>query len=852
MSPRHGSHAAVFLLFLLSGATALVYEVVWLRQLILIFGSTQFATSTILATFMGGLALGAVVAGRWLGRSRFKPLMIYGGLEIGIGLYALAVPTLFGALSPIYERLWAAGASEDFVLFSLAKFVGIAAVLLLPTILMGASLPVLARQVADDRERIGGKVGGLYAVNIFGAIAGVFIAGFLAVPGIGVQLTIWITAMVNILLGATAIFLARGFRVPEVVDAGELETPRGPTSGRIRLALAIFALSGFGALVLEVAWTRVLSLILGSSVYAFSLMLLAFLTGLAVGGACFSAWLRRRPTTDPARLLATLLAASGLLAYGSALILQFLPWLFTRFFIYWNPGPSGWFVVQFVFGLLVMFPTTFVLGGIFPTVLQIHARSLARVAGSVGTVYASNTVGTIVGAAVAGFVMIPRFGVLTTVVIVASVQIVLATVAALAVVPSTGRTRIVWAAAALVAVVGMHALKPDWNILVMNSGVFNLYGRDIDASWESYVEESNDTLVIYEAEGLTASVFVAYEPEHDNYFLSVNGKVEASTRSDLETQLLSAHLPLLFHDDPRDVMIIGLASGITAGAAATHPIENLRILEIEKTMVPAARIFDDFNDHVLDDPRVSLSFNDARNELEFSPRGYDVLISEPSNPWMTIAANLFTEEFFRLAKTRIKPGGIFCQWVQNYYMPTEDMRSIIAAFRDSFPHILLFETTGGVDLLLLGSQEPLRIDLAELDGRMSDLRVRMDLGRVRITTPVELLASFRLGDAEIDRMVAGAARNTDDNARVEFSAPRSLGLYTIDDNLSMLRTFNADPLDYMDPPPAPDEVDTLRLTFAAAWASRGNKDLAEDALRRVANGPLAARADELMRQIRER
>jgi spermidine synthase len=269
-------------------------------------------------------------------------------------------------------------------------------------------------------------------------------------------------------------------------------------------------------------------------------------------------------------------------------------------------------------------------------------------------------------------------------------------------------------------------------------------------------------------------------------------------------------------------------------------------------MVPAARIFDDFNDHVLDDERVKVSFNDARNELEFSPRGYDVLISEPSNPWMTIAANLFTEEFFRMAKTRIKPGGIFCQWVQNYYMPSEDMRSIIAAFRDSFPHILLFETTGGVDLLMLGSQEPLRMDLAKLDGRMEDLRIRMDLGRVRISTPVELLASFRLGDAEIDRLVAGAARNTDDNARVEFSAPKSLGLYTIDDNITMLRTFNADPLDYLDPPPTPEQIDALRLAFAAVWVSRGNKDLAEDALRQVAEGPLAAAADELMLQIRDR
>ena len=393
----------------------------------------------------------------------------------------------------------------------------------------------------------------------------------------------------------------------------------------------------------------------------------------------------------------------------------------------------------------------------------------------------------------------------------------------------------------------MHALKPDWNVLVMNSGVFNLYGRDRDASWESYVEESDDTQVIYEAEGLTASVFVAYEPKHDNYFLSVNGKVEASSRSDLETQLLAAHLPLLFHDDPRDVMIIGLASGITAGAAATHPIENLRILEIEKTMVPAARIFDDFNDHVLDDPRVSVSFNDARNELEFSPQGYDVLISEPSNPWMTIAANLFTEEFFRMARTRVRPGGIYCQWIQNYYLPAEDLRSIAAAFHASFPHILLFETVDGVDLLLLGSDTPLSLNLEQIDFRISDLWVRTDLARVGIRDTADILSTFRLGDHEVARMVQGAARNTDDNARVEFSAPKSLGSETITDNLTLLRRFGGDPLDYVDPPVEdPVARDELRLSIAEALLRRGNYDLALESARRVGKGPQKARADRIL------
>ena len=244
----------------------------------------------------------------------------------------------------------------------------------------------------------------------------------------------------------------------------------------------------------------------------------------------------------------------------------------------------------------------------------------------------------------------------------------------------------------------------------MNSGVYmNLFDIDPEKGWEHFEQlfDEENNIVRVRRGGITASVFVADQPAYDNRYLSVNGKIEASTNADLETQLMCAHLPLLLHEDPRDVMVIGLASGITVGAAAAHPVETIRVVEIEKAMVPAARLFAEYNDYVLDDPRVELSINDARNELEFSAQTYDVIISEPSNPWMTVASNLFTEDFFRMARTRVRPGGVFSQWIQNYYLPAEDLRSIVAAFRASFRYVMLFETYDGVDLLLMGSQEPL-------------------------------------------------------------------------------------------------------------------------------------------------
>lgn len=843
-----GSIAIVFLLFLFSGATSLVYQVLWLRMLILIFGSTLFATSAILSTFMGGLALGAMIAGRTMDRSPSPPLRVYGFLEIGIGLYALIVPLLFSALSPVYRAVWNHGGSDSLVLLSLAKFVGIAVVLIAPTTLMGASLPVLARDVADDPDRIGGKVGSLYAVNTFGAVFGTFLAGFVLLPAIGMRQTLWWTAAANIVIGIVAIVAARSRAAVRHEPESMAPGPRRWTRHTVVL-LSIFAMSGFGAMVLEVAWTRALSLVLGSSVYAFSLMLVAFLIGLALGGAAFAALLRRYTRLHPGGLLAVLLVATGLFAYGTVFVFQHLPRLFGEIYFAWSPGPNGWFAVQFLFGLVVMFPATFAFGGIFPAVLQLHARGLDEVAGSVGTVYAANTAGTILGAAVAGFALIPGIGVQQSVVTVAVVQMLLGVAAWTVLAPAGGRRTRIWAVAMILVALGMPVMQPGWNALLMNSGVYmNLQDLPEGSGWEDFRRRALDEVVlVYAAEGMTASVLVADEPQYDNRFLAVNGKIEASTHADMETQLMCAHLPLLLHPDPKDVMVIGLASGITVGSAAAHPVESIRVVEVEEKMLPAAELFAEANGGIMQEPRVRFSINDARNELEFSSDSYDVIISEPSNPWMTVAANLFTEDFFRIARSRLRRGGMFAQWVQNYYLPTDDLRSIVAAFHEAFPYVHVFETFEGVDLVLLGSEEPIDLDLDLVDRRMSELLVRMDLARINVRRPTDVLPLFRLGHDEVGRFVEGAPRNTDDNARVEFSAPKALGLETLGVNIALISDFLGDPLDYVTPAPADRaETDRLRLDLARSWLKRGRADRAAALAEAALDGPLGPDAEALM------
>jgi spermidine synthase len=380
----------------------------------------------------------------------------------------------------------------------------------------------------------------------------------------------------------------------------------------------------------------------------------------------------------------------------------------------------------------------------------------------------------------------------------------------------------------------------------------NVQNADEKLGWTSFrdhVRANNDLL--YARDGLTASVLVAVQPDSGNTYLAVNGKTDASSHEDLETQIAVGHLPLLFHDAPRDALVIGLASGITVGSVATHDLEHIRVVEVEGAMVGAARCFAPFNHRVLDDPRVELSINDARNELQFNPATYDVIIAEPSNPWMTVAANLFTEDFFRIGRSRLRPGGIFGQWIQTYCLTPRSLGGILAAFHRAFPHVLVFEATNGIDLIMLGSAEPLTVDIDKLEQRSSDLWIRADLARVNLRSGTDLAAMLQTGGPAIDQVVRGKTVNTDDNGLVEFGAPKALYLDTQDTNMAMLQGSSADPLspllNVVRTRSGPDEV---RLELIERWLRRDERDRAKKALEYFTDTEMKSRAADLVAKAR--
>jgi spermidine synthase len=404
---------------------------------------------------------------------------------------------------------------------------------------------------------------------------------------------------------------------------------------------------------------------------------------------------------------------------------------------------------------------------------------------------------------------------------------------------------------ALSVLAGLTLARPGWDPLLMNSGVYyNIASGPGAPTWTEHLAKLRETSrIVFVEEGRTASVMVADHLPSRGRYLAVNGKVDASSSADLETQLLMGHLPMLLRPAAKDVLVVGLASGISVGAVAAHPASSIRVVEVERAMVRAANEFAAWNGGVLEDPRVEVLVDDARHFLRWDRATYDVIVAQPSNPWMTVAANLFTREFFEIGKARLRPGGVFCQWIQLYNLRPDDVASVIAAFRESFPSVTLFSTMEGVDLILLGSDTPMRLDIQGVDAAMRELRVRLSLARVGIRRPKDLLPLFRVGDREIAALLTGAEPNSDDNGRVEFGAPKAMRLDTIDANATWLCSAGSDPVRYLLTEPDADEADRDRLEIAERRFRRGEAVWGTASARLAMNGALRGEATEMLRRF---
>jgi spermidine synthase len=774
---RASAIPALALLFFFSGATSLVYQNIWARELHLVFGTSSYAIATVLAAFMGGLALG----GFWMARHAdrlTKPLLTYGLLEVCIGLYALVFPFLIQLVKPLYLGFYRATDPSPLA-FGLFQFLLLSLLLLIPTTCMGATLPLLTRFVSERMGDVGKRVGMLYGINTLGAVLGVGLAGFYLLPGLGLAKTLQLAAAANLLLGLGAWTLSRqvgeGGAPPDIQEEEDDEEPHS-----LRPLLWIAALSGLAALVYELAWFRLLTLILGASTYAFSTMLLAFLIGIALGGWAGGPLSDRIWSRKGVRgvLLTTAMVqvGIGLLSFLMMLLYQEFPVLYLR--LYDASADSlglGW-SRQIWLAIILMTPPALLMGATFSLLVRAGVGKGDALGAHVGRIYGANTLGSLFGAVGAGFFLLPVFNVIGAVKFAILINLLAALLAFSLVFQSTAM-RLKGTAVALMCALGLWQSNPPWNPAYMTAGVYK-YIQDLDSPtrqnlWDFAVRDYD---LLYYDEGLSTVVTVAQSKHSGNIWMANNGKVEASTTVDMPTQVLVSHLPFLFAEEPKKALVIGLASGITLGAVTLHrELQSIEVVELEPAVIKASHFFDDFNHRPLDDARVKLVLNDGRNHILLAEEGsWDVIVAEPSNPWITGVSNLFTQEFWEMGKSRLTEKGVWSQWVQLYGMAPDDLRSLLATFRAVFPYVRIFATIEDSDLVMLGSKRPMEFNMRRASALFSDPALKADFREIDVKNAYDLLVFYRMDQEGMVKVIGDIELNTDDNMRVEYSAPKQL------------------------------------------------------------------------------
>jgi spermidine synthase len=763
-----------------SGLAGLIYEVSWTRLLTLYIGHTTAAASAVVAAFLGGLAVGAAAGGAVASRlTPRRSLHAYVALEIGVAVAAVLIPLELSALTPILQ--WAYRDGAPGILFPAVRLLACLVLIFIPAAALGATFPMAIRWFAAASDEPARRSGTLYALNTVGAAAGALLAGFVLIPAIGLSRTIQVGIAGSVIAALAVLALVR-------TQEGDPAPPRQTAVKRERshletqrwLAVVVLGVSGFAALVHEIAWTRILALVLGPTIYAFAATLAAVITGVAIGSAA-GTWLIAKARRPAAWLACVLAAAAIMTSWTYSLAGARIPSIVAQ----QMAESSNLFEHLMRQGVLLtaglVLPTAFLLGAAFPLglamvmpqgqgepqrrkVLSDPSRSAA---GRFGVVYAVNTIGAVSGSLAAGFVLIPLFGLQTTLRVVSGCLI---GAAAIVIVWGglSSRARAGGVVASAVAA-ALLVFSPPWDRELLVSGAY-LYAPFVPKDLDLDTLLKAGTLLYYR-EGASSTVSV--KRLTGTLTLAVDGKTDASNRGDMLTQKLVAHLPLLLHDNPRDVAIVGLGSGVTLGAALRHPIARADVVEISPEVVEASRFFEAENHGALADSRANLIVGDGRSHLLLSHRKYDVIVSEPSNPWIAGVAALFTREFFLAARDRLQPNGIICQWANAYNISDRDLRAIVATFLSVFPRGTAW-LVGADDLLLVASADSLDARLSNIERNWTRPGVAADLAEVDTREPFSVLSLFAAGPAELARYADGAMLVTDDRMTLEFSGPREL------------------------------------------------------------------------------
>lgn len=765
----------VLLLFFLSGATGLIYQVLWLRLLSLVFGVTLWAASMVLGSFMAGLALGSTVGGRLVDRAR-RPLLWYGTAEVLVGLTALATPVALAAVERAYVGLHPAFSPAP-VLLAALRFLLAFAILLVPTSLMGATLPILIKSSLAQGGGLGSRIGLLYATNTAGAILGTLLAGFFLIAGVGTSGSFGLAAATNVAVGLAAVmgdlWLRRDRHRPESsAVAGDSGRPSAAASratsvsghaegesigGRTgRTVLLVFFLSGVVSLALEVVWFRLLALHIQVTTYAFTIMLASVLSGIALGSYLVVPLMARR--LNWVAVLAALelaIALSALLSMAALTLTHYIPeWAEA---LVRRPLPlRGQIISGVIASLLAIFPTSLLMGAAFPIGLRLwvsagsaalpHERS--RTGSRVGTFYSLNLCGAILGSVVGGFLLLPLLGSRGSVIALAGLSLGGAFML-LATLPAFHR----WLGpAGALAFLLLAAAVPD----PFDAALAHRYPGD---------------RLLWREEGLQTTVSVHERPDGQRV-LYLDGLHQADDRAQgTRIHGMIGLLPLALHPQPEEALVIGLGGGVTAGAVSAQSMVRVEVVELSESVVRGADWFRHVNGDVARRPNVRLRVDDGRNFLLLTPRRYDVITADIIRPQYAGAGNLYSRQYFELARRALRDDGLMLQWLE----PQQEAQHklIMRTFLSVFPDATLW-SDGYYPSLMIAGKRPLELDRARLARMLEDASFREQFASLGIADVPALLAHFWAGPEDLRRYVGDGHILTDDRPLIEYflSLPR--------------------------------------------------------------------------------
>ncbi|MCY3724375.1 MAG: fused MFS/spermidine synthase [Candidatus Poribacteria bacterium] len=746
----------VWLIFIFSGASGLIYQVIWMRQLTLIFGSTVFATSTVLTAFMAGLALGSYYFGRKIDESTQSPLRIYALLEAGIGAFCLVWPLILAALGAIYVLIHRHVTSEFYTL-SLIRFVLTFGVILIPSTLMGGTLPVLTRFFVKRLEQLGTNIGILYALNTFGAVIGTVAAGFFLIEAFGVRWTLGIGIAINFAVAAIALALTQKVSGTEADEPPE-ETQHAESEDvsylpEKQLVLWAIGISGFCALAYEVLWTRIMVFFLGSTTYAFATMLAAFLFGIALGSMVFSRWVDR--IKQP-------IAVFGIVQLGIGLFALILMPAFEELY-----GMSQAF--QSTFGssrfwaffscFLVMCLPTFLMGASFPLVTKIYTGNARQLGRSIGNIYAVNTVGSILGAFCAGFILIPLLGIRPSIVLTVALNTGIGCflIFRSRQLTETGKSLLQGVG------IGMPVLNTGLAVVLLLTVNQPLFLK----STIFKTQRPGDTLIDYNEE-VDATVTTLKDDEGVyRLYVDTNQAADAS-RWDSPSHRVIAHLPLLLHPRPKQALVVGFGMGLTSHSITQHGV-RVDAIELSSGVISAAqKHFTHINGNVFENPQFNYRLNDGRNHILMTKTKYDMISTGIIHPLVSAgSSNIYTADFYRLCRRILSEDGIMCQWVPLHRLPESHYKMIVRTFIEVFPHTTLWYKYTPDFVILIGTPEPLRIDYRNFMARAQIASIHEGLAADDLDGP-SLLDSFMMGPETVREYAGVGPIHTDNRPRLEF------------------------------------------------------------------------------------